>query len=101
VTPSYLFYDVSSGRYLASAVPLGKGFYLDFDGSQLSNYDAGRYTACFAIWLHDTIFPGNNVKPNTVLQNVDWIASGDLLTFYWTFYSGTSSTEVVEKVTVS
>jgi hypothetical protein len=101
VTPSHLFYNVSSGRYLASAVPLGKGFYLDFDGSQLSNYDAGRYTACFAIWLHDTIFPGNNVKPNTVLQNVDWIASGDLLTFHWTFYSGTSNTEVVEKVTVS
>jgi len=43
----------SGGRDLAAAVPMGGGYYLNVETSQLSDYDGGRYAAAFSYWLAD------------------------------------------------
>ena len=53
VTPSFRFYSQSGGRDLAAAVPMGGGYYLNVETSQLSDYDGGRYAAAFSYWLAD------------------------------------------------
>lgn len=53
VEPSFRFYSQSGGRDLAAAVPMGGGYYLNVETSQLSDYDGGRYAAAFSYWLAD------------------------------------------------
>lgn len=56
ITPSFRFYQQSGGRDLAAAVPMGTGYYLNVEVSQLSsNVDRGKYTAAFACWLADKL----------------------------------------------